>query len=90
MISVTSAYFRPTSASGSDAGSTCKNGGSNAGEHPILAEVSFTASLKSLLFKRFLAEVGGSKAEVNPRTPLLLLPPARNSSKWEEVRRASV
>ena len=40
--------------------------------------------------KKKVAEVGGSKAEVNPRTPLLLLPPTRNSSSWEEVRRASV
>ena len=35
-------YFRllpPTSASGSDAGSTLKNGGSNKGEHAKMAEV---------------------------------------------------
>ena len=35
-------YFRPfppTSASGSDAGSHSKNGGSKAGEHPKTAEV---------------------------------------------------
>jgi hypothetical protein len=35
-------YFRPlppTSASGSDAGSTLKNGGSNKGEHAKTAEV---------------------------------------------------
>ena len=36
---VTSAYFRLTSASGSDAGSTLKNGGSNKGEHAKMAEV---------------------------------------------------
>jgi len=40
--------------------------------------------------KEKVAEVGGSRAEVNPRTPLLLLPPTRNSSSWEEVRRACV
>lgn len=90
MIFVTSAYFRLTSASGSDAGSTLKNGGSNRGEHAKMAEVINTAYRKSLLFKGKVAEVGGSRAEVNPRTPLLLLPPTRNSSSWEEVRRASV
>lgn len=86
MIFVTSAYFRPTSASGNDAGSLCKNGGSNAGEPSFLAEVIKSAWLKSLLFKRFLAEVGGSKAEVNPRTPYILLPPTRNCSIGGEVR----
>ena len=39
--------------------------------------------------KENVAEVGGSKAEVNPRTPLTLLPHARNSSIREEVRSAS-
>jgi hypothetical protein len=34
-----------------------------------------------------VAEVGGSGAEVNPRTPLTLLPPMRISSVSEEVRR---
>ena len=34
-----------------------------------------------------VAEVGGSGAEVNPRTPLTLLPPMRISSVLEEVRR---
>ena len=33
-----------------------------------------------------VAEVGGSGAEVNPRTPLLLLPLTRNSSRRKEVR----
>ena len=36
-----------------------------------------------------VAEVGGSGAEVVPRTPLTLLPPMRISSVSEEVRRAS-
>lgn len=86
MIFVTSAYFRPTSASGSDVGSTPEFGGSERGEHAFLAEVVKSALLKSLLFKRFLAEVGGSAAEVNPRTPYILLPPTRNSSIGGEVR----
>jgi hypothetical protein len=34
-----------------------------------------------------VAEVGGSGAEVNPRTPYTLLPPMRISSVLEEVRR---
>lgn len=86
MIFVTSAYFRPTSASGSNAGSMPDFGGSGRGEHAFLAEVMKSACVKSLLFKRFLAEVGGSKAEVNPRTPYILLPPTRNSSIDGEVR----
>ena len=32
------------------------------------------------------AEVGGSGAEVNPRTPIVLLPPARNSSTCKGIR----
>lgn len=86
MIFVTSAYFRPTSASGNDAGSLCKNGGSKAGSLSILAEVVKTALCKSLLFKGFLAEVGGSAAEVNPRTPYTLLPPTRISNVYWVVR----
>ena len=35
------------------------------------------------------AEVGGSGAEVVPRTPYTLLPLARNCNERKEVRRAS-
>ena len=31
------------------------------------------------------AEVGGSAAEVNPHTPIVLLPPARNSSTCKGI-----
>ena len=31
------------------------------------------------------AEVGGSRAEVNPHTPIVLLPPARNSSTCKGI-----
>ena len=34
-----------------------------------------------------VAEVGGSGAEVNPRTPYTLLPLARNCNERKEVRR---
>ena len=40
--------------------------------------------------KEKVAEVGGSRAEVNPRTPYILLPLTRNSSIDGEVRRACV
>lgn len=85
-IFVTSAYFRPTSASGNDAGSLCKNGGSEQHSLSILAEVRNQVTAKTLLFKQFLAEVGGSAAEVNPRTPYTLLPPTRISNVFRGVR----
>lgn len=40
--------------------------------------------------KGFMAEVGGSTAEVNPRTPYTLLPQPRNCNVYWVVRYSAV
>jgi len=42
--------------------------------------------MKSIRISGNGAEMGGSEAEVNPRTPIVLLPLARNSSTCWGIR----
>ena len=42
--------------------------------------------MKSIRISGNGAEMGGSEAEVNPRTPIVLLPLARNSSTFWGIR----